>query len=83
MAEIIKTLNAMSTEEKLQVMEFLCSALSSHYTQETPAWHAEVLAERENASEDEFEDWEDIKGTTRRLRASSRIRSTIRLRAKS
>ena len=65
MAEIIKALNAMSTGEKLQVMEFLCSALSPHYAQETPAWHAEVLAERENALEDEFEDWEDVKGELR------------------
>lgn len=65
MAEIIKAIGAMSTGEKLQVMEFLCSALSSHYAQETPAWHAEVLAERENASEDEFEDWEAVKGELR------------------
>lgn len=61
MAEIMKTLTALSTGEKLQVMEFLCTALSSHYSSETPAWHDTILAQRENASDDEFEDWNEVK----------------------
>ena len=32
-----------------------------YYDSEVPEWHANVLAERENAPEDEFEDWEDAK----------------------
>ena len=35
--------------------------LSSYYDSSVPEWHATILAERENASEDEFEDWEDVK----------------------
>ena len=61
MPELMKSLAALSTGEKLQVMEFLCSELSSHYAAETPAWHDEVLTERENASEEEFEDWNRAK----------------------
>ena len=31
------------------------------YDPEVPEWHATVFAERENATEDEFDDWEDAK----------------------
>ena len=31
------------------------------YDPEVPEWHATVLSERENATEDEFEDWETAK----------------------
>ena len=66
MPAIKDALTKMSTAEKLQVMEFLWSALSSHYQVESPAWHDAVLDERANATDDEFEDWEDVK---RELRA--------------
>ena len=66
MPAIKDALTKMSTVEKLQVMEFLWSALSSHYQVESPAWHDAVLDERANATDDEFEDWEDVK---RELRA--------------
>ena len=54
-------IDCMSTAERVQTMEYLWSVLSSYYDSEVPEWHANVLAERENAPEDEFEDWEDAK----------------------
>ena len=45
----------------MQTMEYLWSVLSSYYDSEVPEWHANVLAERENAPEEEFEVWEDTK----------------------
>lgn len=68
MPAIKDALIRMSTAEKLQVMEFLWSALQSHYQSESPAWHDAVLDERANATDDEFEDWEDVK---RELRESA------------
>ena len=65
---IKEALAKMSTAEKLQVMEFLWSALSSHFQVESPAWHDAILDERAHATEDEFEDWEDVK---RELRVSA------------
>ena len=61
MPAIKDVIDCMSTAERVQTMEFLWSVLSSYYESEVPEWHANVLAERENASEDEFEDWEDAK----------------------
>ncbi len=55
-------LNQMTVEEKLQVMEAIWEDLSQHADEiQPPAWHAEVLAEREAAiarGEEQFEDWE-------------------------
>ena len=61
MPVIKEVLTKMSTAEKLQVMEFLWSALTDHYETESPAWHDMVLAERADATEDDFEDWDDVK----------------------
>lgn len=55
-------LNEMTVEEKLQVMEAIWDDLSQHADEmKPPAWHAQVLAEREAAiarGEEQFEDWE-------------------------
>jgi hypothetical protein len=52
----------MSVEEKLQMMEALWDDLSQHADEiQPPAWHGEVLAEREAAiarGDEQFEDWE-------------------------
>ena len=61
MPAIKEAIDQMSTAERVQTMEYLWSVLSSYYDSEVPKWHAAVLAERENATEDEFEDWEDVK----------------------
>jgi len=58
-------LNAMTTEEKLQMMEALWDDLSRTAGDiEPPAWHGEVLAAREAALErgdEEFEDWQQAR----------------------
>ena len=61
MPAIKEAIDQMSTAERVQTMEYLWSVLSSYYDSSVPEWHAAILAERENASEDEFEDWEDVK----------------------
>ena len=62
-------LNEMTVEEKLQAMEMLWENLSQNEDNiPSPAWHEEVLREREAAlerGEDEPEDWEVAK---RRIR---------------
>lgn len=63
-------LNEMTVAEKLKLMEDLWADLSKN-TQNLPppAWHADVLAQREaalNAGEDSFEDWEIAKERIRR-----------------
>ncbi|MBQ6141847.1 MAG: addiction module protein [Kiritimatiellae bacterium] len=61
MPVIKEAIDKMSTAERVQTMEYLWSVLSSYYDTKVPEWHANVLAERENAPEDEFEDWETAK----------------------
>jgi len=55
----------MSLEEKLQAMESLWDDLCSRAGGvSSPAWHEDVLAEREamqKRGDDEFEDWESAK----------------------
>ena len=62
-------LDEMTVEEKLQVMEMLWENLCQDEANiPSPAWHEEVLREREAAlsrGEDEVEDWEEAK---RRIR---------------
>ena len=62
-------LNEMTVEEKLQAMEMLWENLCQNEDNiPSPAWHEEVLGEREAAlkrGEDEPEDWEVAK---RRIR---------------
>lgn len=58
-------LQDMTIEEKLQAMESLWDDLCARAAQmPPPAWHGEVLAEREAAlerGEEQFEDWETAK----------------------
>lgn len=68
MPALKETIAKLSTVEKLQVMEFLWGALNAHYEAESPDWHDAVLDERADASDDEFEDWEDVK---RELRSAA------------
>ena len=64
MAQLLE-LNAMTTEEKLQMMEALWNDLSRNAGDiEPPAWHADALAVREAAlerGEEEFEDWQQAR----------------------
>jgi len=65
MPAIRTAIDQMSTAEKVQTMEYLWSVLSSHYADATPAWHETVLAERADAPDSEFEDWESVKSELR------------------
>jgi putative addiction module component (TIGR02574 family) len=66
----ILPLNEMSVEEKLQTMEALWQSLSTDSaTVESPAWHEEELAEREQkieSGEAKFVEWEKAKADIRR-----------------
>ncbi len=59
----------MTLEEKLQAMEALWDDLSRDpETLESPAWHEDVLRERDEqvaAGEAEFVDWEEAKADIR------------------
>jgi len=59
----------MTLEEKLQAMEALWDDLSRDPdTLESPAWHEDVLRERDEqvaAGEAEFVDWEEAKADIR------------------
>lgn len=63
-------LEQMTVEEKLQVMEAIWEDLSRNAQDlPPPAWHGEVLAQRQaalDAGEDGFEDWETAKEKIRR-----------------
>lgn len=61
-------LSEMSVEEKLQAMEALWEDLSRDANLESPAWHEEVLVERDRqieAGEARFVDWEQAKAEIR------------------
>lgn len=53
----------MTVQEKIEAMELLWASLSRSGNIPTPEWHAEVLAEREEAARDpnNFEDLEEVK----------------------
>jgi len=63
--EITLPLAEMTTAEKLRMMEVLWADLSQREEDiESPAWHAEVLREREEKvqrGEESFLDWETVK----------------------
>lgn len=63
--EITLPLAEMTTAEKLRVMEALWADLSQREGDiESPAWHAEVLREREERvkrGEESYLDWETVK----------------------
>jgi putative addiction module component (TIGR02574 family) len=66
----ILPLNEMSVEEKLQTMEALWQSLSADSAAiESPPWHEEELAEREQKIESggaKFVEWEKAKADIRR-----------------
>jgi hypothetical protein len=61
-AEVTLPLDRMTIADKLRAMEALWADLSRDETQiESPAWHAEVLKEREEkikSGAESFVDWE-------------------------
>lgn len=63
--EAILPLDKMTVAEKLRVMEMLWADLSRHEAQlESPAWHEDVLREREarvKSGKESFMDWETAK----------------------
>ena len=67
---IIKPLEEMSTAEKIQMMESLWDDLCQKPGGiESPAWHRDVLAQREESlgtGEDAFEDWDSAKRNIRK-----------------
>ena len=62
-------LDQLSTAEKLRTMEYLWDDLCRHANEvPSPAWHGEVLAQREQAVADDnaaFHDWEGEKARIR------------------
>lgn len=62
-------LKEMTVAEKIQAMESIWEDLCSHAENlSSPAWHEDVLAEREEMQqrgEDQFEDWETAKKNIR------------------
>ena len=62
-------LEKMSVEEKLQAMELLWDDLCSKAASvSSPAWHEDVLAERDamqKRGDNEFEDWDAAKRNIR------------------
>lgn len=69
--DITAQLDQLSTAEKLRTMEYLWDDLCSHADDmPAPAWHGDVLAERERAVASggkEFRDWEAEKTRIRDL----------------
>jgi hypothetical protein len=63
-------LDQMTTEEKLQAMDALWADLTRNAAQfESPAWHEQVLREREqglNSGKETFIDWETAKHQLRK-----------------
>lgn len=58
----------LNIQEKLQMMESLWDSLCASPAIAPPAWHGDILADREQAildGSDEFEDWESAKVTLR------------------
>ena len=66
---ITTQLDQLSTAEKLRTMEYLWDDLCRHADRvPSPAWHGELLAERESAASAgnaEFRDWETEKNRIR------------------
>jgi putative addiction module component (TIGR02574 family) len=67
-------LDEMTVEEKLQAMEAIWASLSQNVDEiESPAWHGEVLRERQrqvDAGETAFIPWEEAKENLRRRAAA-------------
>ena len=69
--DVTLPLDEMTIAEKLRVMEALWQDLSKHEDEvESPAWHLEVLQERELREEaglETYSDWEEAKARLRQL----------------
>ena len=62
-------LNEMTTDDKLAIMELLWDDLSrTPEDMRSPAWHAEVLAEREKRIENGETHFSDLEDVEKRLR---------------
>ena len=64
MAQFIEAIDKMNIAERMQVLEYLCTALSPHFAESTPPWHAKELRRTEEsvaAGEDEFMSLEESK----------------------
>ena len=64
MSQFIDAINKMSVAERMQVLEYLCTALAPHFAESTPVWHAEELRQTEesvSAGEDAFMSLEESK----------------------
>lgn len=63
--DVVLPLDRMTTEEKLRAMEALWADLTRNAEDfESPAWHADVLREREQRiaeGKETFIDWEEAK----------------------
>ena len=46
MPAVLNAIDKMSVSEKVNTMEYIWNALTAHYVESTPAWHADVLAAR-------------------------------------
>ena len=69
MAEILEQIGKMSVNEQVRVLEYLCTMLVPHYTDETPGWHGDVLRETEArvaAGEDQFMSLEESKRVSKK-----------------
>lgn len=58
------SLDGMTVEEKLQLMEQLWADLSQHYQHQAPEWHEKTLHQREQAlkeGKEAFEPWENAR----------------------
>ncbi len=71
--EITLPLAQMSTAEKLHVMEQLWTDLTTNEEAfESPAWHGQVLSERDQqlkSGQDHYVDWEVAKRELRKLQS--------------
>jgi Putative addiction module component len=71
--DTVLPLDRMSTAEKLRAMEEIWADLSRHEAQlESPAWHQQVLQEREarvESGRESYVDWEAAKAALRQRQA--------------
>ena len=75
MPNIVLPLAEMTVAEKLELMETIWADLSRDPDEiPSPAWHGEVLRERQrqlDVGEVEYLDWEDVKADLRRRAAAN------------
>ena len=74
MPAVLKAIDKMSVSEKVNTMEYIWNALTAHYTESTPAWHADVLAERRRRVENGEESFMTLEESKRRLQEAVHAR---------